>query len=621
MLGTLACWLLAPLGASQLQLVLYFPVIVLSALLAGLGPGILATILCTTIAAASWSSPEFGFAHILQLCVFTGSSLAIVIAAHVMHRRQQRLLVTAQKLAESDEIYRRLVEGVKDYAMIILDPEGRVQTWNAGAELIMGYRKEEIVGRHYSTFFPAEDLAADKPTHTLHAAAENGAHSEEGWRVRKDGSRFWASALTTALRDASGHLRGFAKITRDLTLHKLAEEQRDTLQRVREERLQSEITSRAKDEFLATVSHELRTPLTAVLGWIRILQDKRADQEDQRHAVEVIERNARLQARLVEDLLDISRAITGKLVLKSQLVDLGPVIDAAFLAMRPAATAKNIQIQRRITGENLVWGDHDRLQQIVYNLLNNAVKFTPPGGTILISLARVRTHIEISVTDSGIGMSHEFLPSLFGKFLQADHSSGRQFGGLGIGLAIVKHLTELHGGTVEAFSEGKDQGSRFVVRLPLAAVRKTIPPSPRPFKPNEPVGPAELNDLRILVVEDDEDSRDMVATVLRNAGATVSTAGSVSEALEELDRFKPNLLLSDIGMPGEDGYALIEKIRSLPPERGGQIPAIALTAYAKNEDSRRALASGYQSHIAKPVEPEMLTSAIASVADEQLGKY
>lgn len=378
--------------------------------------------------------------------------------------------------------------------------------------------------------------------------------------------------------------------------------------------------NRIKDEFLATVSHELRTPLTSILGWAHLLRAGQLGEASAANALEVIERNARSQAQLIDDLLDVSRIITGKLRLDVQPVDPAWCIEAAVEAVRPAADAKGIRLQKVIeTGVSPVAGDPARLQQVVWNLLSNAIKFTPRGGRVWVRLERVNSHIEITVSDTGAGISREFLPFVFDRFRQADQTITRAHGGLGLGLAITRHLVELHGGAVHAESPGEGQGATFTVKLPPMTVYQSER-SPKHAHPKASDVhsladcPERLDGLKLLVVDDEADTRELLGAVLEQCGAEVTAVGSAEEALEALEKLHPNVLMSDIGMLGEDGYALIRKVRALPAERGGGTPAVALTAYARTEDRVRALSSGYQVHIAKPVEPAELIAAVASLA-------
>lgn len=387
------------------------------------------------------------------------------------------------------------------------------------------------------------------------------------------------------------------------------------------ERSRVEAATRAKDEFVAMVSHELRTPLNAILGWVRLMRGGSLDDRKRQHAFEVIERNAEAQGQLVADLLDISRVITGKIRINPSQLDLSNVIDMAVEGVRPAAEAKRIQLDVEIDRANaVIRGDGERLQQVVWNLLTNAVKFTPKNGRVRLELKRVESDIALTVEDNGEGIDPSFLPHVFESFRQSDGSSARRHGGLGIGLSIVKHLVELHGGWIEARSAGRGAGATFVVRLPIsplvsttlgvARVAATSPP------PNNIVLPSGGEGLRVLVVDDDADARDLVAFVLESCGMEVRVAGSAAEAMGELTRYAPHVILSDIGLPDEDGYVLIRNIRTQPKEEERNIPAIALTAFARNEDRTRALVEGFNLHMAKPVEPTALVRAVVELAGQ-----
>ncbi|HEX8434704.1 hybrid sensor histidine kinase/response regulator, partial [Archangium sp.] len=385
----------------------------------------------------------------------------------------------------------------------------------------------------------------------------------------------------------------------------------------RQERDRAEEANRAKDEFLATVSHELRTPLTAILGWSHILRTSTLCAEKQARALETVERSAKAQAQIVDDLLDISRVVAGRMRLEVQPVELLPVVEAALEAVRPAAAARDILIEPELeSGASAVQGDANRLQQVAWNLLTNAIKFTPQGGRVTVRLRRVESLVELEVVDSGQGIAPAFLPHVFERFRQADGSATRRYGGLGLGLAIVRHLVELHGGTVHAHSEGEGRGARFTVRLPLAGTRVTGAGSSRatPALRVTPL-PEELPDLsgvHVLVVDDEVNTRELLRVVLEERGARVTVAASAAEAFECLMREPPDMLVSDIGMPGEDGYALIRRVRALRREQGGQVPAAALTAFTRLEDRTRALVAGFQVHVPKPVEPAELVMAIAN---------
>lgn len=389
---------------------------------------------------------------------------------------------------------------------------------------------------------------------------------------------------------------------------------------------QAEESSQLKEEFLATVSHELRNPLNSILGWSRMLRAGQIQQDGVPKALETIERNARAQAQLIDDLLDVSRIMSGKLRMDVRPADPNLFIEGAIEAVKPAAAAKGVRLQKVVdTGIAAVPGDPVRLQQVVWNLLSNAIKFTPRGGQVQVLLERVDSHVEIVVNDTGEGIPAEFLPHVFDRFRQADQRSARQHGGLGLGLAIVKHVVELHGGSVIAASPGVGKGATFTVRIPVVPIYQTDPaggrvhPSARDLLP-----PADFADrldrLTILVVDDEADTRELLRTGLESCGAQVTLAASAAEALEALENAVPDVLISDIGMPGEDGYDFIRHIRLLPPERGGRVPAIALTAYARVEDRLKALRSGYQMHVPKPVELAELVAVADSLVSRTSGQ-
>jgi signal transduction histidine kinase/CheY-like chemotaxis protein len=409
-------------------------------------------------------------------------------------------------------------------------------------------------------------------------------------------------------------------VIQDITEQKRAEAERDqVLEREKALRAKAEEASRLKDEFLATVSHELRTPLTAILGWAHLLRTGKFEDKQSMRALETIERNAHSQAQLIDDLLDVSRIITGKLRLDVRAVDPNFFIESAIEAVRPAAEAKGIRVQKIMdTGVVSVSGDPVRLQQVIWNLLSNAIKFTPRGGWVQIRLERVNSHIEIAVSDTGAGITPEFLPHVFDRFRQADQQTTRQHGGMGLGLAIVRHLVELHGGNVRAESEGEEKGATFTVLLPVApvyqnvGVEERVHPAARDTLPSYEC-PDRIDGLRVLVVDDEPDTRELLKIGLNQCGAKVMLSGSAAEALEAMATAMPDVLVSDIGMPGEDGYELIRRVRELPAESGGRVPAIALTAYARTEDRMQALRAGYQMHVPKPVELAELVAIVASL--------
>ena len=380
---------------------------------------------------------------------------------------------------------------------------------------------------------------------------------------------------------------------------------------------QAQDANRMKDEFLATLSHELRTPMNAILGWAQLLREGKLDTTTTARAVQTIDRNARVQTQLISDILDVSRIVSGKLRLDIRSVELVRAAEAALDTIRPAAQARDIDLQTALdAGAGLVSGDVDRLQQVVWNLLSNAIKFTPRGGRVSVRVARVESHVELTVQDSGIGIDRDFLPHVFERFRQGDSSSTRPHGGLGLGLALVRDLVELHGGTVHAASPGRDQGAIFTVKLPVMGAGR--PPAPE-LPPPTPEGSTiaalagSLRGVNVLLVDDEADARDLFKTVLERSGARVTAVGSGAEAFSSFTASPPDVVVSDIEMPEENGYDLIRRLRGLPPERGGRIPAAALTAYARVEDRMRALRAGFQHHVSKPVQPAELVAVVASL--------
>jgi CheY-like chemotaxis protein len=375
-----------------------------------------------------------------------------------------------------------------------------------------------------------------------------------------------------------------------------------------------------KDEFLATLSHELRTPLSAILGWSQVLRRRKFGEAELQQALDIIERNARVQTQLIEDLLDMSRITSGKVRLDIQPVEPVSFIEAALETVRLAASAKGVRLEKVLDPvAGPVSGDPNRLQQVVWNLLSNAIKFTPKEGKVQVILQRVNSHIEISVADTGIGIRPEFVSHVFERFRQADSSTTRKYGGLGLGLSIVKHLVELHGGTVHAHSLGEARGTTFTVQLPLAVVQRSGNAQQR-FHPRtakevpQDYRVANLVGVKVLVVDDENDARELLRRVLSDCGAEVLVAATAADALMLVQRERPQLLLSDIGMPDVDGYELLRQVRALGEAAGGKLPAIALTAFARSEDRTRALRAGFLVHVSKPVEPSELVATVASVA-------
>ncbi len=651
-----------------------------------------------------------------------------------------------EALRASEQRFRLLVQGVRDYAIYMLDPDGKVSNWNVGAEAINGYSEREIVGQHFSIFYTEDDRQAGAPERALETARRHGKFEGEAIRVRKGGERFWANVLIDAIHDDNGDLVGFAKITRDITerqnvleslqrseenfrsladtmpqivwaakpdgsldyynrrwfeyihlspdameearwdqyihpedlprafaawtaclstgepyeiefrvrradgdyrwflvralpvrdargvisrwfgtctdIHdqkRLIQERDDLLASERAARSTAEHASRMKDEFLATLSHELRSPLNAIFGWSQILRESSDDPATITEGLDVVDRNVRSLTQLIEDLLDMSRIISGKLRMDIQHVDPGRCVEAAIETVVPAAEAKGIRIQRKFDPQaGPISGDPGRIQQIVWNLLSNAVKFTHGGGRVEVSLAWAPDHLEISVADTGQGIHPDFLPYVFDRFRQEDAAMNRKHGGLGLGLAIVKQLVELHGGTIRALSAGLDQGTTFVVRLPLRMTHPHLDDGSEPqTRANAPAAfrkNASLQGLKVLVLDDEPDGRDLLKRILGDCGAQVITAASALEALSLISVHLPDVLVSDIGMPEVDGYEFMRRVRALPADHGGRVPSVALTAFARSEDRARALMAGFLAHVSKPLDPSELVATIAAVA-------
>ncbi|MGH9943299.1 MAG: CHASE3 domain-containing protein [Pyrinomonadaceae bacterium] len=499
-------------------------------------------------------------------------------------------------------------------------PDGTIK-WANQMELdLLGYTAEEYIGHNISEFH-ADQEVINNILHRL-TAGETIINYEARLRCKDNSLRY--VLINSNVRwenDQFIHTRCF---TRDITEIKRIELEREQMfEREKTLRAEAEEANRLKDEFLATASHELRTPLTAVVGWTRMLRAGNLDETTSARALETIERNANAQTKLIEDLLDISRIITGKLMLDTQPVEVAPIVSAAVNTVRPAADAKNIEVEMIIDSRmGPVLADANRLQQVVWNLLSNAVKFTPKEGRVIVRLRPVDSQVEISVRDTGEGIDPEFLPYVFDRFRQQDGRTTRKHGGLGLGLAIVRNLVEMHGGTVKAHSEGRGRGATFGVRLPLLGLysRAETPAMLLAREETEATRhlgidcQPNLDGLRVLVVDDDVDTREMLKAVLSQCEAEVIAVASAAEALQEIERRKPDVLISDIGMPVEDGYELIKKVRAMEAGQGVQaMPALALTAYAKAEDRVRALAAGYQVQLSKPVEPAEFALVVANL--------
>jgi PAS domain S-box-containing protein len=524
--------------------------------------------------------------------------------------------VTEQrKLYEAREQLAAIVE-YSGEAIATKNLDGIIQSWNASAEKLFGYRPDEIIGKSVTTLIPQERLSEEEE---ILSRLRRGLPAErlETIRLKKDGTPVPVSVTVSPLKDPDGEVIGASKLMQDITARQRIERERqELLAREQSLRAQAEAAGRTKDEFLATVSHELRTPLNAILGWATMLNRDNVEAGISRRGIESIERNARAQAQLIEDLLDVSRIISGKVRLDIQPIILPHIIEEALDAVRPAAEAKSIRIDVNIdrTVEHLR-ADPARLQQVIWNLLSNSIKFTGARGEVMITATRTDSMAEISVSDTGEGINPKFLPYVFDRFQQADSSVTRKHGGLGLGLAITRHLVEMHGGTVEARSDGEGRGAKFTVKLPIPAVYPEKSPK---RKGGERGGystsiESNLEGFKILAVDDSTDTRELLTAVLERCGAIVTTASSVREALDIFAKWKPHLLVCDIGMPEQDGYSFIKAIRQLPREQGGDVPAIALTGYVRVQDRTRALQAGYQMFVPKPIEASELCTIIANL--------
>ena len=513
---------------------------------------------------------------------------------------------------------------------IIVEEQERIIFVNRASVRLYGYDEpEELLGQHVSVVQAPEDNERMLEFGRRRLAGEQVPPIYEFTGRRRDGSTLDLEA-SVAMHSIGGRSLIITTV-RDIAERKRADRERARRLAEQAARLEAEAAekrmaalyedareaSRLKDEFLATLSHELRTPLNAMLGWARLLRGGTLDAETQDRALESVERNAQLQAQLVSDILDVSRIITGKLRLDRNAVDLVPLTQSGLDSIRPAADAKGVRLELHVEGPlHPIYADGDRLLQVIWNLLSNAVKFTPAGGRIAVSLVGTTGAVEIRVTDTGAGISGSFLPFVFDRFRQADASTTRTHGGLGLGLAIVRHLVELHGGTVEALSEGDGCGSTFIVRLPARRDPIEAPAAyPRPTEGRQPISaaPRILEGLRVLAVDDEADTRALLLTTLGAEGASVVVAGSAREALEVFGAFHPDVVVADIGMPVEDGYSLIRKIRALPEAEGGGTPAVAVTAYAREQDRQAALRVGFQRHLTKPFDPGELALVLASL--------
>jgi PAS domain S-box-containing protein len=527
----------------------------------------------------------------------------------------------AERRRSSAAHVRSILDNTLD-AVIALDAQGCVTFWNPQAEQTFALPRDKALGRELAELIlPGE--ARDSLRGALALLARESDRSPdrrlELEAQRSGGQRFPLELTITAIPDGGEFT--FSAFARDITRRKHADRERERLlQEAERARTQAESASRVKDEFLSTLSHELRTPLTAIVGWTYLLRGARLDEATAAHGLEAIERNAAAQAQVISDILDLSRIVGAKFRLNVRPLQLSAIAAAAIEPLIPAANAKGIKVQTVLDpNAGLVAGDPDRLRQVIWNLFSNAVKFTPRGGRATVRVERADSHVRVVVEDTGEGIAPEFLPHVFERFRQADSSNTRSHGGLGLGLAVVHHLVEMHGGTVDVRSAGEGHGTRFTVTLPVLDPSR-LPPAAPAADPSAsdatalvPEAP-DLTGIRVLVVDDGEDVREVVSAVLGQCGATVRAVATAGEALRTLAEFAPDVLVSEIEMHGETGFSLIQKVRALPADRGGQVPAAALSAYSRTDDRVQALLAGFQMHMPKPVQPAELIAVVASLA-------
>jgi len=526
------------------------------------------------------------------------------------------------RLRISELRYRRLFEAARDGILILDAVTLKITDVNPFMTELLGYSHAEFLGKELWEIGLFSDKEASQAA--FKELQGTGYLRYEDLPLQDTNGKLRDVEFVSNVYEEDSHQVIQCNI-RDITDRKRAEKERTLLLAAAQSaRVEADSANGVKDEFLATLSHELRTPLTSILGWSHLLTDGRLDKHQTARAIETIARNARAQGRLIDELLDISRIVTGKLSLNLRVVKLAPLIQAVVDDVRPAADARSINLEAAFDSDvGPILGDPDRLQQIVWNLLTNAIKFTPKGGDVQVRLQRNDSHALITVNDSGQGIATELLPHVFERFRQADSSNTRSSGGLGLGLSIVRQLVELHRGTVTAESSGENAGTTFRVMLPVPSLPEVPNAAEKTDLNNERNSPTTaqhpLNGLRVLVVDDEQDTRELVAAVLTTCGAEVVSVGSATEALDQMEQQRFDLLISDIGMPGMNGYDLISRIRQLGEEHGGRTPAMALTAYAGIDDRKRALAAGYEMHIPKPFVAAELISAAIFLAERHSG--
>ena len=520
------------------------------------------------------------------------------ITRDVSERKRQEA-----ELRRSEERFRLLVEGVQDYAIYMLTPDGTVTSWNGGARRIKGYEAHEIVGKHFSRFYRSEDIDAGKPWGELAMAREHGRAEDEGWRVRKDGTRFWARVVVTALRDADGQLHGYAKVTQDLT------QQRQSAA--------LEVAARQVHDFIAVLAHELRNPLAPIRNAAHLLAVATPGAQEFEVARLAIDRQSAQLMRIVDDLLDIGRITRGALSIHPQRVDLRDIVARAIEAARPGIDSAGHQLSIQLPPEPVfLQADELRVTQALTNVLNNAARYTDAGGKIALSLRRESPDqnyneeanqlawASLSVRDTGRGIDPEFIANIFGMFVQGRQAASRSQGGLGVGLALARAIIELHHGTIEARSEGAGKGSEFIIKLPVEAAR----PAAGPEQPKRPANGRASVARRVLVVDDNVDAAAMLAALIRQLGHEVEIVHDGSAALRAVEGYRPEVILLDIGMPGMNGFEVAQRLREV-----GRVPRlriVAVTGWGKPEDRQRSREAGFDMHLIKPVELSEIQQAL-----------
>jgi PAS domain S-box-containing protein len=541
---------------------------------------------------------KFMLLNARRICRQDNQTEFILLAIEDTSERRQ----AEEARREIESRYTSLVKNIKDHSIFMMDLEGNVTTWNSEAERIIGYAESEILGRNFSVIFTPEDLQHGLPGQELRLASEDGRAEDERWHVRKDGSRFWALGIVTPMHDAAGHLTGFSKILRDMTERKCAELQLEA------QAVALRQADRSKNEFLATVAHELRNPLAPIRNALQIMRLAGGDGKAGEQSRAVIERQVQQMVRLVDDLLDLSRISGGKMELRRKRVELSAVMSAALEASRPLVEAGGHELTVASPPEPVhLDADPTRLAQVFLNLLNNAAKYTPQGGHIWLNVERAKGEAVVRVRDSGVGIAAEMLPRIFELFTQVDGSLERSHGGLGIGLSLVRRLVEMHGGTVEARSEGLGRGSEFLVRLPIL----DQPPQEQPVSSGDSEKIAAAPKRRILVVDDNRDSATSLGMMLSLMGNETRTAHDGVEAVEQAAAFRPDVILLDLGLPKLNGYDACRRIREQPLGKGMVI--VALTGWGQEEDKRRSSEAGFNQHMVKPVDPAALETLLGGL--------